>query len=64
MNNLICMSNPQATILFAPYQQNPFSFHSDSPITFPPNIACIFTKPSELQINNKPSIYYECELKN
>jgi len=64
MNNLICMSNPKATILFAPYQQTPFSFHSDSPITFPANIHCTLTAPSELQINNKPSTYYECELVN
>lgn len=40
MNNLICSANPQATILFAPYQQTPFYFHSDIPITLPSNIVC------------------------
>ena len=64
MNNLICIANPQATILFAPYQQTPFSFHSDSPITFPSNIVCTKQEDSPLQINNKPSTYYECELLN
>jgi len=64
MNNLICSTNPHAIIVFALNQQTTFYFHSDSPITFPANIHCTLTAPSELQINNKPSTYFECELVN
>jgi hypothetical protein len=59
MNNLICQTNPEATIVYALNQTNPFIFHSDKEIIIPINCILVSKSESELTINAAKAIKYE-----
>jgi len=62
MNNLICSTNPEATIMYALNQNNTFIFHSDREIVIPNNCNLISKSKSELTVNNVKAIRYEISM--
>ena len=62
MNNLICQTNPEATIVYALNQINPFIFHSDREIVIPNTCTLVSKSESELTVNNVKAIKYEISM--